>query len=544
MTPQQTNFIYKKVELGSLINKNTIKEELDADIELERMDINSGDKNPYKELIVNNAGKIDTALTQIEQWSIFTNIINYVQYSKNPKNFHSMTIKPAKCNKVVKNTKSRNTNESLLEVNLVDSSDRSKEEYLDRCEGVKSEIVDTTRFDENSDLSTTYLGKINMIQDKDLIVEEKFPISRSGYTVGKLMDGTECQMLLDTGASKSFMSKSYYLHCKALHSLPKFALKTQRIQVGNGQHICVLFIIPVIIEIAGHRFKIYALVSEIHENIDLVLGINNVFELEGVFNSWECCFSFLNRSLPIFPKEKVIMKPGEQKIVKIEAPFTDEICSLAIIKLLDKLTHSVMVLKARFVHNIAMLDMINNSNSETLILNPGEALGILDLRSLGYYKIKQGVIQQRLSRFYTFESADEVCMQFNNLINTLRKEQKLDTGEKFPWLDDLDERKYMSDREILRKYINLDNTCLTEEEKEEVMDMLYKYKEAFSLRDEIGMCPNIKVGIEVMDKSPFFIRPYHIREEDKEVIDKDEVFVLFRNIKRRILAILNPSNVD
>ena len=56
--------------------------------------------------------------------------------------------------------------------------DRSKEEYLDRCEGVKSEIVDTTIFDENSDLSTTYLGKINMTSDKDLIVEEKFPLSK------------------------------------------------------------------------------------------------------------------------------------------------------------------------------------------------------------------------------------------------------------------------------------------------------------------------------------------------------------------------------
>ena len=68
MTPQQTNFVYKKVELGHLINKNMIKEELDADVELERMDNNSGDENPYKELIVNNAGIIDSALTQMEEW--------------------------------------------------------------------------------------------------------------------------------------------------------------------------------------------------------------------------------------------------------------------------------------------------------------------------------------------------------------------------------------------------------------------------------------------------------------------------------------------
>ena len=51
--------------------------------------------------------------------------------------------------------------------------------------------------------------------------------------------------------------------------------------------------------------------------------------------------------------------------------------------------------------------------------------------------------------------------------------------------------------------------------------MLYQYKEAFSLRDEIGTCPNIEVGIDVTDKPPFFIRLYHVREEDKKVIDKE-----------------------
>ena len=124
-----------------------------------------------------------------------------------------------------------------------------------------------------------------MTRDKDLMVEQKFSISKSGYTLGKLMDGMECQILLDTGVNKSFMSKSYYLHCKALLSLPKFASKTQRIQVGNRQYVSVLFIIPVIIEIARHRFKIYTLASEIHDNVDLFLGIKNVFQLKGLFNS-------------------------------------------------------------------------------------------------------------------------------------------------------------------------------------------------------------------------------------------------------------------
>ena len=130
------------------------------------------------------------------------------------------------------------------------------------------------------------------------------------------------------------------------------------------------------------------------------------------------------------------------------------------------------------------------------------------------------MIQQKLSRFYNFVSAEEVCTQFNNLNNTIRKDQKAITEEKYPWLDKSDERKYMSHEEILRKCINLDNTCLSRMEKEEIMDMLYKYKDAFSLRDEIGKCPNKEVGIEVMDKLPFFIRPDHIREEDKKVVDE------------------------
>ena len=112
------------------------------------------------------------------------------------------------------------------------------------------------------------------------------------------------------------------MHCKSLHSLPKFVSKIQRIQVGNGQIVSVLFIIPVIVDIHGHRFETYTLVSEIHENVDLVLGIKNVFEL-GVINSQDCCFNFLNRSLPVFPKECIVLKPKEQKLIKVKASFID-----------------------------------------------------------------------------------------------------------------------------------------------------------------------------------------------------------------------------
>ena len=81
------------------------------------------------------------------------------------------------------------------------------------------------------------------------------------------------------------MSKAYYMQCKSLHSLPNFTLKAHRIQVGNGQFGSGLFITPVIVDIHGHRFEINTLVSKIHENIDLVLGIKNIFGLKGIINS-------------------------------------------------------------------------------------------------------------------------------------------------------------------------------------------------------------------------------------------------------------------
>ena len=103
----------------------------------------------------------------------------------------------------------------------------------------------------------------------------------------------------------------------------------------------------------------------------------------------------------------------------------------------------------------------------------------------------------------------------------LRKGERMEGTERYPWLDNSNERKYMSDREILEKYINLDNSFLTKLEKKEVRSLIYKYKNAFSLRDEIGTCPNIEVEIDVTDKSPFFIRPFHTRKGDKILLDKE-----------------------
>ena len=166
-----------------------------------------------------------------------------------------------------------------------------------------------------------------------------------------MLDGTDCQILLDMGASKSYISKAYYLRCKCLHALPKFASNTERIQIGNRQYVGVMFVIPEIIDVHGHRFEIFMLVSEFHENVDFVLVIKNTFELEGVIDSYDSCFSFLYRYIQFFPKGKREINPKEQKLVIIETPFVEEISRMAIVKILDMQEHVTVMINLKFIRN-------------------------------------------------------------------------------------------------------------------------------------------------------------------------------------------------
>ena len=202
---------------------------------------------------------------------------------------------------------------------------------------------------------------------------------------------------------------------------------------------------------------------------------------------------------------------------------------MAIVKIIDQGQKTPMMLKLKFIRNKATLDITNNTR-ETLIFDKKTSIGILDLRSLGYYKIKQGVLQQNLNKYYQFEEIDKVCVEFNRMIEAIRQEERNDSEERYPWLDDADERKYVIDEEILDKYINLKDSCLDEKERKQVMKMLYEYKDVFSLRDENGTCPNIEVNIEVTDNLPFFIWPYHVKEEDRAVLDKEMRWLCYLGI--------------
>ena len=208
---------------------------MEQEEQLGKIDDTNGETNPYQELVVNNAEKIEPLMTQMEQWLILSNVLNYVQHNK----FHSM--KYTLDIKAVNKCKHRPNKEDreFRELNFGTALQKLHGEYMDIYEGIQSEIISATRFDENSDLSTTYLGRVDKENKGKLRAEESFPISEHGYTSGKLLDGTECQLLLDTGASKSFMSKSFYSHSIHYQNLPQ-GLKEYKQGMVNVLAYCSL----------------------------------------------------------------------------------------------------------------------------------------------------------------------------------------------------------------------------------------------------------------------------------------------------------------
>ena len=97
---------------------------------------------------------------------------------------------------------------------------------------------------------------------------------------------------------------------------------------------------------------------------------------------------------------------------------------------------------------------------------------------------------------------------------------KLTSDDKYPWLDPDDIRRNMTDKEILKMKLNLKDSVLDEKGKEEFLEKVEQFMDIFSLRDEIGTCPFIEVHLKLKDETPFFVRPYPMREEQKKVIQK------------------------
>ena len=166
------------------------------------------DENAYQKGIVADIDQNKTT-KPMKSWSILSDHIKYVQHDESGilhnVNFESLNY----CinEDIYKQLKEQEMLKTSIDFTGV--SEKLKLDYLDVYDGVYAEVISTNRFHEDTDLSTTYLGQTDMSRKAGLRAEESFAMNAAGHTRGELLDGTECEILIDTGMSISYMSKSY-----------------------------------------------------------------------------------------------------------------------------------------------------------------------------------------------------------------------------------------------------------------------------------------------------------------------------------------------
>ena len=260
-------------------------------------------------------------------------------------------------------------------------------------------------------------------------------------------------------------------------------------------------------------------------------------ETEGVLNTRTGEYDFIGRSIPIFPQNDLDVPAGEKAYVKVKAPFCDKLSGMICTKFFGR--DMVYTLRVKFQDNQEVVQFRNGSD-KIAQLRKDKAVGILDLRSIGYFKVGYQKMVNMAESSKTFkmyhyqqikcETKTEVDW-YMRVIGRYGKgknkkmqdsEEQCELGRKsdpYPWLADDDPRRYQTDEEIMYEKIDLSNSALSRKQKTRLMKMLIKYRDAFSLRDEIGECPNLEADIKVIDDSPFFVRPLPISESDKPFMD-------------------------
>ena len=426
-----------------------------------------------------------------------------------------------------------------LKRNCDDFAGRSSDLWDDRFEEVTCNLHYSQRFDDNNDVSTTYLG--SYLPGKDGKIKRTFefdnhtPIDGRGVTSAHLIDETHMKLFFDLGTSRSYLSRKFYDATPILHTLPKFMTTCTGIKIGNGSIVPALFVIPLMFITHGHTFEIYTIVTEIDDGMDLVFGFKNMTETEGMLNTRTGEYDFLGRSIPIFPLNDLDVMPGKKAYVKFRAPFEESLSGRVITKFFGH--QKVFTLKVRIENNQGVVEFENRDN-EIRKLRRDKEIGLLDLRSIGYFKLNYQRMVHMVEAKDTFKmyhyqqmkskpktSLDEYLRLSEHTTRREWNPKRLNRHrapheDPYPWLAEDDPRRQQSDAEILFGKIDLKESALSRKEKVRLMKMLIRYRDAFSLRDEIGECPNLEADIKVIDKSPFFVRPFPLAEGDKPFMDQ------------------------
>ena len=308
MTEEQAQHVYDAVQSGKHVQPFA------SHVNFDQFAIDNDAVNPYHKGL---CATVDTKLFQeprleMDQcdlnWSILSTHVDYTTHRDLDSPYKDM-------------------NTSVLYDRLGDNDNlvSGPTEISDeRFEEVSCCLKTTAYYDDTNDVSTTYLSTYHASGKPRIFnFENHIPMDGRGIARANLMDQTLLKLFSDSGATRSSLSHTYYKATKALHKLPKFTTTCTGIKIGNGSIVQVLFVIPLLFMCHGHVFEIYTIVADIDDGIDLVFGFKNMVETEGMLNTRTGEFDFLGRSIPIFPKHDLDVKPGGKAYLKVRIPFVE-----------------------------------------------------------------------------------------------------------------------------------------------------------------------------------------------------------------------------
>ena len=406
----------------------------------------------------------------------------------------------------------------------------------------------------------------------------RFPIGIDGEATAHLLDDTPIPVktLIDSGASRPILSRHFYDKHPFLHTYPRYKIPPRGMVIGNDTVLPCDEAIAIMVKFSGHVFHMICYLMEVSKDYGPYIGQKAMYELEGGADFRNLSFHFLMRSLNLYAGDTIKIKPGQTKVVPmcLDTHAIKRDMNLGEKRRLDidlysRENEKVMVnlkteRKDRLVQTLPavmskgtiFLAAVNNTDIEWKI-DRYQMMGSLDCRSLGYFHISRHSLQRIMSDNANFLNDRETVEYFNILMEdhknvmkfaqeTVLQRQKMEAerntqlksrqskGKKdfndskmsedddpYLWLDQDDPRRNMTDRECLENYIDLSDSDITEREKKNLYKVLYKYKKAFSLRDEIGLRQSMEAELELRDETPFFIRPFPIKESDKDIVDKE-----------------------
>ena len=521
MTKEETEYVYRSVKNGTQVKPVHIDKMIDKIVDVS--------VNPYQEALTQ---ELDSNLHEepsLEMkrcdltWSILSTEIDYTT-DKDDSPYSEMNT-------------SNLYNKLQEDEQLITES--SSDQWDERFEEVTCSLHYSHKFDDTNDVSTTYQGScLGKEEPRTFPVDNHIPFDGRGMLKAYLSNGTPMKMFFDSRASRSYLSKRFYDTNPMLHDMPKYVTTCTGIRIGNGSIVPALFVIPILFMACGHTFEIFTIVAEIDDDMDLVFGFKNMVETEGLLNTRTGEFGFIGRSIPIFPQNDLDVRPGEKAYVKIKAPFCDKLSGMICAKFFSR--NVVNTLRIKIQDNQGVVQFVNHQD-EIVHLRKEKAVGNLDLRSVGYFKVGyQKMVNMaessKVFKMYHYQQvkcgtkteADQYMRitgkyKTKGSMSQINEEGNVERHKKYdpyPWLTKDDPRRSQSDEEILYEKIDLSDSALSRKEKSRLMKMLIKYRDVFSLRDEIGECPNLKADIKVIDESPFFVRPFPISEKDKPFMDE------------------------